>query len=632
MLCGAKMDSQFLKKLYNKLPTLAFDILCIPLAWFFAFWIRFNMSAMPVGLLERSVIPCAILMLVQTACYYHFKTYRGAWHFTSLSELLIIIKSVFFATVLSVPLLYLFSVLSVIPRSVLPLYTFSLIGLLCMGRVGMRLLKESALSHHSMQNAKRVLIIGAGSGGERLCRDMQRQKGGLYQAIGFLDDNKRKKGIEIHGVRVLGAISELKEIITRHNIDIIFIAMPSVKAKELRRIYQYCEGLNLNVRTLPSLKDIASGNISVNTLRDISIEDLLGRAQVELDWSRISDFVKGKRVLVTGGGGSIGSELCRQVAKLQPLSVAILDNSEFNLYEIGYELRASYPKLDIIDALVNVTDRLAVKETMEGFKPDIVFHAAAFKHVPLLENQIRIAAQNNVLGTKTVAEEAANVGAEKFILISTDKAVKPTNIMGTTKRVAEIFCQNYNTEVKTEFITVRFGNVLGSMGSVVPLFKKQLEKGLPLTVTHPDITRYFMTIPEACQLILQASVLGKGGEIFVLDMGEPIKIKYLAEQMIRLSGKEPYVDVEINYIGLRPGEKLYEELFHNLEVMTKTEHIKILKANHREVPWEALLTDLDSVESLSKRGYADDDLLLLLGKMVPEYQGDNVNFEKKVSA
>lgn len=439
-----------------------------------------------------------------------------------------------------------------------------------------------------------------------------------------MDDNLNKVGLEVHGVRVLGTTRQIGDLVRKFSIELIFIAIPSAKSASMRRIVTLCESSQVLFRTLPSISALASGRVEVNALRPVNIEDLLGRDQVNLQWDIIASLISGKRILVTGGGGSIGSELCRQIMALQPAQLAIVENSEFNLYTIEQELQQKFPQIPITSGLVSVTDEIAINRFFHDYKPEIVFHAAAYKHVPMLQNQIRSAVLNNVLGTKIVAKASVATGVDQFILISTDKAVNPTNIMGTTKRVAEIFCQNLNLRVKTQFITVRFGNVLGSAGSVVPLFQKQLQEGGPLTVTHPDMQRYFMTIPEACQLILQAMVNGRGGEIFVLDMGDPVKISYLAEQMIRLAGKEPGKDIQIEYTGLRPGEKMYEELFHETEQLVSTEHEKLFKARFRELDWHELNQTMRMLATACNE-HQDDELMVLLKSLVPEYRMETLN-------
>jgi FlaA1/EpsC-like NDP-sugar epimerase len=372
------------------------------------------------------------------------------------------------------------------------------------------------------------------------------------------------------------------------------------------------------MRILPRIQDLVSGQASVTQLRDVRLDDLLGREPVSLDWDAISNGIRGRRVLVTGGGGSIGSELCRQIARLSPARLIVYEQSEFNLYSIENELRAAFPSSPLAVVLGDVCDATAVEAVMQREQPEIVFHAAAYKHVPMLETQARAAVMNNILGTRTVATAAQRVGCGIFVLISTDKAVNPANVMGATKRAAEIVCQGMNGRGATRFVTVRFGNVLGSAGSVIPLFQQQIAAGGPVTVTHPDIERFFMTIPEASQLILQASVIGQGGEIFVLDMGEPVKISYLAEQMIRLSGKKPHEDIRIEFTGLRPGEKLYEELFHEQEPPVETRHPKIRLARSRVIEVGAIG---EAIDMLSAACEVNDDAALRAGlaRLVPEH-------------
>lgn len=604
-------------KIYKKIPVVSFDILSIPISWFLAYWLRYNMGSLPGSIFTtQSMTALLILMMVQSVCYYYFKVYRGLWRFSSISDVMRIIKAIFTAIIFTIPILYLTSALSSVPRSVLPLYGLIITTLLCGGRLLMRAWQDRLGPQSDAIDVQRVLIIGAGQAGESLVRDLKRTHS--YYPVGLVDDNSSKRGLDIHGVRVLGTTRELAEIVISHPVDLIFIAIPSARSATMRRIVSQCEECKIPFRTLPGLPALASGLVQVNALRDVKIEDLLGRDQVMLDWDKIASSIHNKHIIVTGGGGSIGSELCRQIMPYQPAKIMLLDNSEFNLYTIEQELRASYPNLIIEPILVSVTDAIAIDFHFRRFMPHIIFHAAAFKHVPMLEDQIRTAVKNNVLGTQIIAEASVTVGVEKFILISTDKAVNPTNIMGTTKRVAEIYCQNLNERVDTQFITVRFGNVLGSAGSVIPLFQKQLVSGGPLTVTHPDMERYFMTIPEASQLILQAMVNGSGGEIFVLDMGKPIKISYLAEQMIRLSGKIPGRDIEIRYTGLRAGEKLFEELFHESEQLKQTAHEKLFQASFRRLDWNELTQTLRLLNTACNR-HNNDELHILIKSLVPEF-------------
>ncbi|GGI80156.1 polysaccharide biosynthesis protein [Legionella impletisoli] len=609
------------QKIYFKLPVLLFDILSVPLAWYLAYWFRYNLESIPKNPINKqSLLPLAILMVIQVGCYYHFKVYRGIWRFSSINDVERIIRAVVCSILAIIPVFYITSLLHDIPRSILPLYGINLIALLCGARLALRLHMDKHQLFNNSTEMKRVLIIGAGRAGEGLIRDLKRTD--TYVPIGIVDDSPNKKGVELHGVQVLGTIADLNKLVNQYHADLIFIAIPSASSAAMRRIVHHCELSEIPFRTLPSLSALASGHVQVNALREVNIEDLLGRDQVELNWDSILNNIKEKKILVTGGGGSIGSELCRQVMMHAPNKLLIMDNSEFNLYQIERELKEKHPNAQIEIALVSVCDEIGVEAVFNQFKPEIVFHAAAFKHVPMLEHQVRLAVQNNILGTQIVAEASVTQQVSKFILISSDKAVNPTNIMGVTKRVAEIFCQNLQLHCNTKFITVRFGNVLGSTGSVIPLFKSQIQKGGPLTVTHPDIERYFMTIAEACQLILQAMANGTGGEIFVLDMGEPIKIKYLAEQMIRLSGKEPGKDIAIEYVGLRPGEKLFEELFHQSEQLDQTEHKKLFKAKFRQIDWVELKQAMRLLKNACLT-YEEDELLLLLKNLVPEYQVRN---------
>ncbi|WED43915.1 polysaccharide biosynthesis protein [Legionella cardiaca] len=605
-----------LQKLYKKWPVITFDALAIPAAWYFAYWLRYNLQPFPRDLTSvYSLTSLLLLSLVQIGCYYYFKVYRGLWRFSSLNDVARIIKAIVCATAISVLVLFFTPLLQHIPRSVFPLYGMTLITFLCGGRLLLRSYWDRKEKGESIES-KRVLIIGAGRAGEGLVRDLKRMQS--YCPVGFVDDNLGKKGLEVHGVRVLGTTRDLVDLVAEYNINLIFIAIPSARSAVMRRIVNHCEDCKVPFRTLPGLSALVAGRVEVNALRDVNIEDLLGRDQVQLEWQRIASNIQNKRVAVTGGGGSIGSELCRQIMLLNPEKLLIIDNSEFNLYKIELELKQKFPDIPVELGLISVTDITAVDFLFHQFKPQIVFHAAAYKHVPMLEEQVRVAVQNNVIGTQVIAEASVAVGVEKFILISTDKAVNPTNVMGTTKRVAEIYCQNLNERVDTQFITVRFGNVLGSAGSVVPLFQKQLQAGGPLTVTHPDIQRYFMTIPEACQLILQAMINGQGGEIFVLDMGEPIKISYLAEQMIRLAGKEPGKDITIRYTGLRPGEKLYEELFHPSEQLAQTQHEKLFKAKFRHLEWNEL-TQTIRLLNMACTMHNNSELYILLKSLVPEF-------------
>lgn len=603
----------------------AHDLCMVPIAWILAYWLRFNLSPMPHQVWHQAIITLPFLWLVQAICLWSFGLYRGVWRYASLPDLLRIIKAVAIASGSMMIGMFLVTRLAHIPRSVLPLYAMLMIFLLGGARFVFRVLNEY---RRWFSNEQRVLIIGAGRAGESLVRDLLRDPQKRYQPVAFVDDSRRQRGREIQGIRVLGNTRDIPRLTTRYQIDLILIAVPTAAAKQMRRLVQYCENAQTPYRTLPSLNDLTAGRVDINAFREVSLDDLLGRDPVQLNWSAIQSQMSEQTILVTGGGGSIGSELCRQIAKLKPAKLIVLDKNEFNLYQLQKELSGKFIELDFQGYLIDVYDRHAVQHVLAQHKPSILFHAAAYKHVPLLEYQIREAAKNNILGTLHLAEAAIQFDVEHFVLISTDKAVNPTNIMGATKRAAENICQLLNRQSATQFITVRFGNVLGSAGSVVPLFRQQIEKGGPVTVTHPEITRFFMTIPEASQLILQAAAMGQGGEIFVLDMGEPIAIKYLAEQMIRLSGKP---DISIAYTGLRAGEKLYEELFYKQETLLATSHQKIFCAKPKRMISLEHSRLMQRIQQSVLR-YDEKELLIALKILVPNYQVEVPNDLRELSA
>ena len=612
------------------------DLLMVPIAWFGAYWLRFNLDAIPEGFFHQALMLLPIVLAAQGGMFWHFGLYRGIWRFASIPDLMRILKAVVAGVVVAATVSFILTRLQNVPRSVFILDGILLALLLGGPRFIYRWSKDRHIYRRAqdnrryVQDKKNALIVGAGKAGEMLARDLLRDFSSAYQPVAFVDDDPGKVGKEIHGLPVAGSCNEIPEVASRLGVDLILIALPSATSRQLRRIVEVCETTGLTFRTLPYMQDLVSGRASLKDLRDVRIEDLLGRESVKLDWSSITQSTQHKTILVTGGGGSIGSELCRQIANLNPARLIMLERSEFNLYTIELELLQSFPNLPIVAILGDICDAVTVEHVLRAYKPTSIFHAAAYKHVPMLEGQARAAVANNVLGTRALAALADKYGCESFVMVSTDKAVNPANIMGASKRVAEIYCQNLNVRSKTRFITVRFGNVLGSSGSVIPLFQQQIARGGPVTVTHPEITRYFMTIPEACQLILQASVIGQGGEIFVLDMGDPVKIAYLAEQLIRLSGKKPGEDVEIVYTGLRPGEKLYEELFHDAEKLAETSHPKIMLAHCRQVDKDVLEQALDGMQAACGE---NDDIRLreLLVKLVPE-QADGGNVVKKDKA
>ncbi len=595
------------------------DLIWVVAAVWLAFWLRFNLGDIPSAYVSALRLLIEIALPVQAMFFWYFGLYRGIWRFASLPDLLRILQSVLLGAVTTFIIMFIWQRLEGMPRSVLILYPV----ILAMGLAGPRLFYRWLKDHHlhlSTTERERALLIGAGQAGELLVRDLL--KSGPYEPVGFLDDIDRRQGQEIQGIRVIGKISDMERVICDMAVNVVLLAIPSASHQTIQSIVSRCQKLSIPCRTLPSVADLADGRVEVSRLRQVQIEDLLGRDTIKLDDTGIHLLLADRCVLVTGAGGSIGSELCRQILSHKPSHLLLLDHGEFNLYSIERELLLSADaRACRIKALLgDIRDGDRMRWLFEHFQPAIVFNAAAYKHVPLVEQNPAEGVKTNVLGTCQLANLAVEAGVEKFIQISTDKAVNPTNVMGASKRSAEIYCQNLDRRSDhTAFITTRFGNVLGSAGSVVPLFRSQIEAGGPVTVTHPDITRYFMTIPEAVALILQAATMGNGGEIFVLDMGEPVKIADLAEQMIRLTGLEPGHDIEIKYTGLRPGEKLYEELFHEAEELQTTSHPKIMLSGSREVDWAEMQLQLKTL----RLACSSRDIPLLhkeLKQLVPEFR------------
>lgn len=598
-----------------RLKIILHDLAAIALAWGLALFARFNFALPPPQHLSAGLLALPVVVAVQAALAWRFGLYRGLWRFASLQDLWNIIRATVLGTVCIGLSLFLISRLVNIPRSMFVLYPLFLVFLLGGPRLAFRLWKDHSFNLRSVTAATRVLVVGGGEGGEGVVRDMLRD--GSYLPVGIVDDDARLARSRIHGVSVLGRIDDIPRIVERRDTDIIIIAIPSASSAQMRHIVERCEASGKPFRTLPQLHDMVSGRASMNALREVKIDDLLGRDKVVLDWARVQSMLAGKVVLVSGGGGSIGSELCRQLVALGVGRLVVFEQSEHNLYLIERELRATYPQRALDFVLGDVCDQAAVEHVFARFQPALVLHAAAYKHVPILQTQAREAVRNNVFGTLAMVDAAERHGCAGFVLISTDKAVRPSSIMGATKRLTELLCEIRKRRAATKFITVRFGNVLGSAGSVVPLFQTQIATGGPVTVTHPDARRYFMTIAEASQLILQAATVGSGGEIFVLDMGEPVNITYLAEQMIRLSGCEPGVDVKIVYTGLRPGEKLNEELFLDAERLTPTPHHKIQLAQHVEVDPRALAELLGAL-ARAVEVFDEVEIERLLREAVPE--------------
>ena len=615
-------------RLRSRGSAIAHDLLMIPVAWLGAFWLRFNLDSIPAEFLDQAFRLLPVIVVVQGSIFLYFGLYRGVWRFASLPDLVRIVQAVVVGTAVCATIAFLATRMTHVPRASFPLFTVLLVTFLSGPRLAYRWLKDR---WPGAAGLKAVLIVGAGNTGEQLARSLLRDPSRGYHPIGFADDDPGKKGREVRGVRVLGHCGQIPELATHTRADLVVIAVPSASTAQMRRLVECCERSNVPMQIVPRARqDAASARVAFDELRGVAIEDLLNRKPARLDWPGMRDELADHTVLVTGGGGSIGSELCRQIAHLDPSRLVIVDISEFNLYRIHRELSDACPNLPLSIVLADICDTTAVERVFERYGPDVVFHTAAYKHVPMLESQVREAVRVNVLGTHTVACAAARHAAGSFVLVSSDKAVNPANAMGASKRLAEKVCHAVHDESpSTRFMVVRFGNVLDSAGSVVPLFRDQIARGGPVTVTDRDMERYFMTISEACQLVMASVALGKGGEVFVLDMGEPLRIIYLAEQMIRLSGKIPGEDVAIEFTGARPGEKLSEELFHPAEPLDATSHEKILLARHRPVDYAGFATHLMELRKACD-AFDEPTLGRILAGLVPEYHGGSTPMESVV--
>ena len=576
----------------NFLIVLFADVLLLVAAFTGSHLIRFEFD-IPIYFLALFKRMLPWVLLTKLSCFYYFGLYRGMWRYTSISDLLKIIKASTIGTVVIVSFILFKSRFIGYSRSVFLLDWCLTILLICGFRLGVRLFFEhfskeeptptnflsafKFLAKNKKEN-KNLIIIGAGDCGEKIYREIHDNASLRYNVVGFLDDNQKKTGRTIHGIPILGRIDEIEAVIKKVDADEGLIAIPSAKGEQMRRIVELCNSSSIPFKTIPSYGELIDGRVSVKAIRDVAYRDLLGREVIQLDEEQIGSYLQGQPVMVTGAGGSIGSELCRQICRFRPKSIILYERAESPLYEIELELKQNFDNVNVVTLLADVQDKKQLEKAFETYMPQTVFHAAAYKHVPMLELQPWKAIKNNILGTANLVEISNKFNVDRFVFVSTDKAVRPANIMGTSKRIAEMLVQSQNGRKlsNTRFMIVRFGNVVGSVGSVVPLFKKQIETGGPVTVTHPDVTRFFMTIPEACQLILQAGSMGSGGEIFLLDMGTSIKIDDMARDLIRLSGFEPGVDIKLEYIGLRPGEKLYEELIIEGEGIVPTTHEKIM--------------------------------------------------------
>lgn len=583
-----------------------------------AYLFRFDFNVLHTVNLSHALVSLLVCFCSYMSLFFMYKIHRVIWRYASLHEMLKLAIWVATGFVFSEAVLLVLFGVHYIPLSIIPLQAFFYLALLVSSRAVYRMyrLQSDTKIHH-----KKVLIIGAGQAADGILRDMLQHTERGFKPVAVLDDDASLHGRIIRSVRVYGSTNRLSDCIEQLTPDLVVLAIPSLIDKSLiNKVYAACGQYSVPLRVLPGLSQLTDGRVSIDALKKVEIEDLLGRAPVSLlDKQLISRF-DNQSVMVTGGGGSIGSELCRQIALNRPRRLIIVDNNEFNLYRIERELTQQYPALDIIALLIDIANADELDTALRTETPAIIFHAAAYKHVPMLEYQAFSAVKNNILGTKNLADLSDRYNVEHFVLVSTDKAVNPTNIMGMTKRIGEMYCQNKNKHSRTRFSTVRFGNVLGSAGSVLPLFREQLAKGGPLTVTDAKMTRYFMMIPEAVCLILKAFMLGQGGEIFVLDMGEPVKIIDLAEKLITLSGKVPYKQIDIQFTGVRPGEKLYEELFYGAEHLKPTESKQIFQSHTRDYEDGFMQEQFAAIHrAYDKRDNAS--LVSALCNLVPEYQG-----------
>lgn len=592
----------------------ALDCFSIVVASYGSLFLRFNGFNEPLYMNHMGHM-IFVVVLLNVFIFGFNKLYHSLWQFASVEELKNIVVATILCSVINVPVYQLSG--NNLPRTCYFIY-FLLITMLVGGsRFSYRFLRMMRNERKSSDRLERVMIIGAGEAGEKVYREILTSDYVNKEVVCFIDDEVSKHHRNIHDVNIAGGRDKIIETAKKYNIDEILVAMPSVDRKEIAEILNICKETKCKIKKLPGIYQMVNGEIHLSDFKEVEIKDLLGREQIQVNLDEIMEYVTGKTVMVTGGGGSIGSELCRQIASKNPKQLIIVDIYENNAYDIQLELKHDYPDLKLETLIASVRNTTKVNKLFETYRPDIVYHAAAHKHVPLMEDSPNEAVKNNVFGTLNVVKAADRYGTDKMILMSTDKAVNPTNIMGATKRLCEMIIQTYNNRSETDYVAVRFGNVLGSNGSVIPLFKKQIKEGGPVTVTHPDIIRYFMTIPEAVSLVLQAGAYAKGGEIFILDMGEPVKIADMARNLIKLSGYEPDIDIPIVYTGLRPGEKLYEELLMDEEGMQDTPNHLIHIGKPIDIDED---TFLDKLDDLKKAAYAEtDDMRALVQELVPTY-------------
>ena len=603
---------------WRALLAFAHDAAACATAWMLAFWLRFNLE-IPDFYFELILQTLPWTILVHAALFWSLGLYRGIWRYASLPDLRRIIAAVGVGAVAAPTLLLMLQLQASVPRSVLIMSPILLMMIMGGSRIAYRAWKEGIPGGLMSGDREPVVVIGAEEAAVNLIKDLARSP--QWNVVGVFDDDAAKIGRQLHGVNVLGRLEAIPQWRSRLGFAQAIIAMPEANHVARRRVVEICNRAGVKVLTVPSFEDLVSGRVTVSQVRHVELDDLLGRDPVELDAAGLRGWLSGRVVMVTGAGGSIGAELCRQVARFNPQRLVLFEQNEFALYTIEQEFSARHPRVEVVPAVGDVKDAARVEQVIRAHAPSVIFHAAAYKHVPLMENENAWqAVQNNVAGTRVIARAAIAGGIEKFVLVSTDKAVNPTNVMGASKRLAEMVCQSLQRPEGTRFVMVRFGNVLGSTGSVVPKFREQIARGGPVTVTHPEVTRYFMSIPEAVQLVLQAGLMGKGGEIFVLDMGEPVRIADLARDLIKLSGFTEE-EIRIAYTGLRPGEKLYEEPLADGENLLSTPHpkLKVARARPENGDW------LPRLEAWLGRGQAMDDASVKseLARWVTEYSPSN---------
>ena len=595
------------------------DILIIAVSGFLALYVRFDFSfsKMDMKYVDYELHYLPVNLILTLLIFVAFKLYRSVWHFASTTELLNVIGACSGSILSQIILMALLGMRMPVSYYMMK-YVILIAGIGCL-RFAYRILRMFQERRVGLERDKRknTMVVGGGEAGAMIIKEFQNSRYLDHKVCCVVDDNTSKVGKYIRGVKIMGTRTDILYLAHELDIDEIVVALPSVSQKEVSAILQICQKTDCQLRVLPGLYQMINGEVSVSRLRKVEIEDLLGREPIKLQVESVMGYVQGKVVLVTGGGGSIGSELCRQIAAHAPKQLIIVDIYENNAYDIQQELKRKYPELDLVVLIASVRNVHRINTIFETYHPELVYHAAAHKHVPLMEDSPNEAIKNNVFGTYNTARAADRYGVKRFVLISTDKAVNPTNVMGASKRMCEMVIQMMNHRSKTDFVAVRFGNVLGSNGSVIPLFKKQIEQGGPVTVTHPDIIRYFMTIPEAVSLVLQAGALAKGGEIFVLDMGEPVKILDLAVNLIKLSGYKPYDEIPIEFTGLRPGEKLYEELLMSEEGLQETENKLIHIGKPIDFDEEWFRKELDEIQKLANEDCAD--IRSKIEEIVPTY-------------